>query len=85
MTKKLATIFLAVAGLLALAGCSNADPLGADFGNAVEHNKAMHIINPSPVYAAPEAPDLNGRRAAGAMQRYEEGTVIQPEDIRTTE
>ena len=76
--------YLPIAALLLLAGCDTTEPLGADFGNAVEHNKAMHIINPSPVYAAPETPDMNGPRAAGAVKRYEEGTVIQPEDIRTT-
>ena len=74
---------LPVAAALATLGCESKEHLSADFGNSVNHNMSLHIINPDPVYLAPEIPDLNGVRAAGAIERYETGTVIEPEQIDT--
>ncbi len=58
-----------------LAGCSN-PTFDEAFGNAIEQNKAAHIVNPEP--AAVDVPELEGARAALAIQRYKRGQVIQP-------
>ncbi len=58
-----------------LAGCANTT-FDEAFGNAVEQNKAAHIVNPEP--AAVDVPDLEGARAALAVQRYKRGQVIRP-------
>ena len=59
----------------ALAGCANTT-FDEAFGDAIEQNKAAHIVNPEP--AAIDVPDLEGARAALALQRYKRGRVIQP-------
>ena len=81
---KYATYLLPAAALLALSACAAPENLGADFGNAVEQNMSMHIINPNPVYIAPEVPDMEGNRAAGAIERYQGGTETEAEVVRTT-
>ncbi len=64
-----------------LAGCANTT-FDEAFGDAIEQNKAVHIVNPEP--AAVDVPDLDGARAALAIRRYERGQVIPPgaEEIR---
>ena len=83
---KTITILLATAGAIALAGCQTEPRLvnHPSFGNSVRHNMAVHIINPRPAMAATEATDLDGKRAAGAIGRYERGEVIQPLDVTTS-
>ncbi len=83
---KTITILLATAGAIALAGCQTQPRLvnHPSFGNSVRHNMAVHIINPRPAMAATEATDLEGKRAAGAIGRYERGEVFQPLDITTS-
>jgi type IV pilus biogenesis protein CpaD/CtpE len=69
---------------LALAGCADTQaPLGPNFGNAVHHNMAVHIINPRPDYATRGAPALEGERAGLAYDRYQANEVIRPERLRT--
>ena len=83
---KIATILLATAGAIALAGCQT-EPQRVNhpsFGNSVRHNMAVHIINPRPAMAPTEATDLEGNRAAGAIGRYERGEVFQPLDVTTS-
>ena len=75
---------LPVAVALSTAGCESKQHLSSDFGNAVNHNMSLQIVNPDPVYLAPEVPDFDGVRAAGAIERYKTGTVIEPEDIETS-
>ncbi len=58
-----------------LAGCANTT-FDEAFGDAVEQNKAAHIVNPEP--AAIDVPDLEGARAALGVQRYKRGQVIRP-------
>jgi hypothetical protein len=82
---KTTTLLLPAAALLALSACAQPEHLGADFGNAVEQNMSMHIINPSPVYIAPEVPDMEGNRAAGALDRYQAGGETEVEAVRTTD
>ncbi len=68
--------------MLAVSACAenrNIPPLGKDLGNATIHNFSQHIVNPEPVTAGYGAPALSGLRAAGAVERYNSGTVIQPD------
>ena len=76
---------LPVAAVLGTAGCEAKEHLSSDFGNSVNHNMSLHVVNPDPVYLAPEIPDFNGVRAAGVIERYETGTVIEPEQIDTSD
>ena len=73
--------------ILAVSACENRNlpPLGADFGNATEHNLSQHIINPDPVTAGYGAPALDGERAKGAIERYKAGDVIRPEEEKIGE
>lgn len=66
---------------VALGACENRNipPLGRDFGNATEQNMSLQIINPEPVYADSGAPDMDGTKADGAIDRYKSGSVIAPQ------
>jgi len=73
--------------LFAVAACAqwqNKEPLGRDYGNSVNHNLSVQVIDPAPNLEGKEIPDMSGTRAAGAMDRYDSGTVYEPEDIDTT-
>jgi hypothetical protein len=86
MTKQIA-IGLVTATLLAACGPSvyrdSATPIPG-YGNAVKENAAVMIIDPQPAAAAKVNLDLDGRRAGIAIERYRTGTVIPPEEQRTT-
>ena len=56
---------------------SNQEKIRALFGNAVQNNMAVQIINPIPP-AETVAPDYNGRRAVGAVERYRADRVTPP-------
>ena len=80
------TFFLALLALgLApvIGGCEEqtqrerAPTFGPGFGNAVQNNMAVQIVNPVPPVAT-AAPDFTGKRAETAIERYRAGTVIQP-------
>ena len=74
--------------LLAVAACvqySNKEPLGRDYGDATSHNLSVQVINPAPDLEGKEIPDMAGTRASGAVNRYDTGTVIEPESIETTD
>jgi len=77
---------IAALGLTAaIAACAPQPDLSPNFGNAVQHNMAVHIINPSPSYSnAQQVPALDGPRSAGAQERYDTGKIIKPERLRTT-
>lgn len=87
MTKRIA-IGLVTATLLAACGPSvyrdSATPIPG-YGNAVKENAAVMIIDPQPAAAANVNLDLDGRRAGIAIERYRTGTVIPPEEQRTTD
>ncbi len=68
-----------IALLFFVTGCQHTQPLGRDFSNAVHHNMSMHIIDPAPSYEGREIPDMNGDRAATAIDNYQSGTVEEPE------
>jgi len=70
---------LLLLAVLTLAGCVDPhEPLSPDFGNAVNANTAVQVVNPNltPVIGAA---DTNGQRVGDAMDRYRTGKVIQPQ------
>jgi hypothetical protein len=73
--------------LFAVAACAqyqNKESMGRDYGDAVHHNLSVHVIDPAPNLKGKETPDMNGNRAAGALERYKTGTELEPESIDTT-
>lgn len=78
-------LIAALGSVAVIAACTPQETLHPSFGNAVQHNMAVQIINPSPTYSSPQqVPGLDGPRAAGAQERYDTGEVIKPERLRTT-
>ncbi len=65
--------------LFFVVGCQHTQPLGRDFGNSVHRNMSMHIIDPAPSYEGREVPDMDGERAATAIENYTSGAVEEPE------
>ena len=51
------------------------------YGDAVTHNMAVHIVDPAPAGAENTSIDLHGARANVLMERYESGTVLEPEEL----
>jgi hypothetical protein len=73
--------------LLAVAACAqwqNKEPLGREYGDATTHNMSVQVVDPAPDLEGKEIPDMAGTRASGAVNRYDTGTVIEPESIETT-
>lgn len=60
-------------------------PLSPDFGNAIRHNEAVQVIDPEPATTDDQAPALDGRRAAAAVARYQNGEVRALEIERTAD
>jgi hypothetical protein len=83
-TVKLLAFALLLAGT-ACAQYSNKEPLGRDYGNAINHNMSVQVIDPAPNLEGKEIPDMAGTRAAGALQRYNTGTEIRPETLETSD
>ena len=68
---------LSLAGFL-LAACSSdyvnrGDKISLDVGDAVAHNKAVHIIDPWPRHAERTATDTDSKRMIVAVEKYEQG------------
>lgn len=78
-------IAVALAPAMIIISCTNTPDLSSDFGDAVASNKAMHIINPGPADAALEAPEMEGKRAALALDRYVRGETTELEQLRTSD
>jgi hypothetical protein len=55
------------------------------YGNSVRQNSAVMIIDPQPASAANTQIDFDGRKAGIAIERYREGKVIPPLELRTSE
>lgn len=70
--------------MLMLSACTNQPTLHPDFGNAVLHNKAVHIINPRSADPTALPPELSGARASGVMQRYYTGDVKELKEEQTS-
>lgn len=55
------------------------EPLGDNFGAAVENNRQAHIINKTP--PSSEQPMQTGAKAAAAIERYESGEAAKSADM----
>jgi hypothetical protein len=84
MTKFRNYLFMGVAAV-ALAACQHNHTLRQGFGNTSAHNNALQVVDPNPVTANAGAPNLNGRRAAVAIENYETNEVIELEVESTTD
>ena len=77
--------------LLGLGACEQFTPglttslvsTGPGFGNTMQHNWAVQVVNPEGENAD-VPPVMDGHRAASAIDRYEKGKVFKPEVITTT-
>jgi len=84
-------LILGLALLLGLGACEKYTPglttslvsTGPGFGNAMQHNAAVQIVNPEGEKVG-VPPVMDGHRAASAIDRYEKGKVFKPEAIETT-
>jgi hypothetical protein len=79
------------AGLLAvtLAGCSDIyydrrETVALSAGDAVETNKAIHIIDPWPRHSANRNLAFNGERMQRAVECYRANKVTTPVDLNTS-
>ena len=62
---------------LALAACAeNREPLSADFGNSVNANISVQVVNPNPGKAGLSNGD--GTRIGNAIERYHTNKVYHP-------
>lgn len=57
----------------------------AGYGNSVHQNLSVMIIDPQPATAANTEIDFDGRKAGLAIERYREGKVIPPLELRTSD
>ena len=55
------------------------------YGNAVRQNNSVMIVDPQPATAANTQVDFDGRKDSLAIERYREGKVIQPIELRPGE
>jgi type IV pilus biogenesis protein CpaD/CtpE len=69
---------------LGLAGCVQGNTVDPDFGVALRQNIAAQIADPAPRYVNAEPAASDGARTALAQQRYQKGTVIQPQAEATS-
>ncbi len=84
-------LILGLVLLLGLGACEKFTPglttslvsTGPGFGNAMQHNWAVQVVNPEGEKVG-IPPVMDGHRAASAIDRYEKGTVFKPEAIETT-
>ncbi|HEX6963535.1 MAG TPA: hypothetical protein VF175_16830 [Lacipirellula sp.] len=88
-----AHLLLISAAGAALAGCSNgpfpypvqATTVYPGYGDAIQHNAAVQIIDPAPANAANTELAFDGHRAALAIGRYWTDQVKPPHELRTSD
>jgi hypothetical protein len=80
-----AVVVLGASLLLATACDTNKKPLSPDFGNAVRQNMFVHIIGPRMPDPNAAPPELEGKRAHQAIERYHLGEIEKPEEESTRE
>ena len=84
-------VILGLVLLLGLGACEKYTPglttslvsTGPGFGNAMQHNAAVQIVNPEGEKVG-VPPVMDGHRAASAIDRHEKGQVFKPEAVVTT-
>jgi len=79
---------LALAGAATLAGCSDLyfdrrETVAFGAADAVATDAALQTIDPWPAASANRDHSTNGPRAAGAIERYRTGKIIQPQGLTT--
>lgn len=77
---------IALAGLVALSGCTQSlleEPGDSTFGEANRQTMMAQIVDPEPVYDQPMT--TSGENAANAVERYRKGTVKEPAADSTTQ
>jgi type IV pilus biogenesis protein CpaD/CtpE len=88
MNRSLKLLVLATLAPIALAACENPTKpkytLSPSFGDAVNHNMAVQILNPD---GNPDLtpPPMDGARAAEAVERYRAGKTRDVVRIKTSE
>ncbi len=88
--KRILTAAALGGSMLFLAGCyekdylSQRDTITLGAGDAVATNAATHTIDPWPPHAKDTDIDLEGPRAAVAVERYQSNTSIKPQGLSTT-
>jgi hypothetical protein len=89
--KKIAGVSGLVLLSLTLQGCwdddsytARRDSVTRAFGDANATNQATQTVDPWSPNAKNANVGTNGRRAATAAQRYEQGKVLQPRGLNTT-
>jgi len=79
------TLSAFIAAILLIAGCAESTDLAKrevpGYGDSVQTNMALQIINPEPV-AGPDG--NNGKRRSLMIRRYETDTVETPVETGTT-
>lgn len=55
------------------------------YGNSVHQNLSVQIIDPQPASAANTNLDFDGRKADIAIERYRQGKVIPPVELKTSD
>lgn len=75
-------LFLLGSGSALLGGCTSVDTA---FGESHRWNMAQQTVNPEPAPPAEGAPieGGSGRKADGAVDRYQKGAVKEPQVLRT--
>ncbi len=85
MARAIAALLLAAT--LGLGACeeyrANRDSIIAEHGNAVSNNIAVQTIDPWPPAARNNRIDVDGERAAKAIERYKAGRVTEPKGLAT--
>jgi type IV pilus biogenesis protein CpaD/CtpE len=68
--------FAVAAALLGACGPTSQTkgPLHESLGDAVRHNIAAQVVDPEPEVANKGEPEMDGRRGALAIERYQTGT-----------
>ena len=85
--KRALTVATIGTSIMLLAGCyeseylSQSDTISLDVGNAVATNATVQTIDPWPPHAKDTDIDLEGPRAAVAVERYQTNTSIKPKGL----
>jgi hypothetical protein len=79
----LALLAIAVTACEASMYSDSATP-AVGYGNAVRQNSSVMIVDPQPATAANTQIDFDGRRAGLAIERYRQGKVIPPVELKTS-
>ncbi|MGH6933146.1 MAG: hypothetical protein ACREEE_12010 [Dongiaceae bacterium] len=81
-TQKFIGVSLAAMAGALLAACTQGPFDNPPLGDATKQNFAVQIIDPRPAPTA-LAPDMDGRVAASAIERYKTGAIVPPQPEST--